>query len=53
MTETLRPRRNLALPATILFFAAYAAVMVLILAPKELFQATPGSLMQPAAEAGQ
>ena len=52
MSETLRPRRTLALPATILFFAAYAAVMILLLAPKDMFQATPASLMMPATEAG-
>lgn len=48
MTETLRPRRPYALTATVLFFAAYAAVMVLILAPKDTFQATPASMIQPA-----
>lgn len=47
MTEILRPRRPYALAATLLFFVAYAAVMVLILAPKDMFQATPASMIQP------
>lgn len=47
MTETLRPRRSYARAATLLFFVAYAAVMVLILAPKGMFQATPASMIQP------
>ncbi|NGM46338.1 hypothetical protein G5B31_12410 [Rhodobacter sp. SGA-6-6] len=48
MTEILRPKRNYALAATVLFFAAYAAIMVLILAPKDTFQAIPASMVQPA-----
>jgi Na+-transporting NADH:ubiquinone oxidoreductase subunit NqrB len=51
MSDTMRPRRSLTLPATILFCTAYAGVMILLLAPKETFQATPASLMMPAAEA--
>ncbi|GAB1362328.1 hypothetical protein MASR1M32_15640 [Rhodobacter sp.] len=47
MTEIMRPRRNYALVATVLFFAAYAAIMVLILAPKDMFAATPASMTQP------
>lgn len=47
MTEILRPRRNYALVATVLFFTAYAAIMVLILAPKDMFAATPASMTQP------
>jgi uncharacterized membrane protein (DUF485 family) len=50
MSDTMRPRRSLTLPATILFFAAYAAVMILLLAPKDTFRATPASLMMPTAE---
>lgn len=48
MTEILRPRRNYALAATILFFTAYAAIMVLILAPRDMFGAIPASMVQPA-----
>jgi len=48
MTEILRPKRNYALTATILFFTAYAAIMVLILAPKGMFHAIPASMVQPA-----
>lgn len=48
MTEILRPKRNYALTATILFFTAYAAIMVLILAPKDTFRAIPASMIQPA-----
>jgi hypothetical protein len=47
MTETLRQTRTVPRIALILFVTAYAAVMVLILAPKDMLSATPGSLLQP------
>ncbi|MBK6468182.1 MAG: hypothetical protein IPL38_07055 [Rhodobacter sp.] len=45
MTEILRPRRPLSLAAIALFFIAYAAVIILMLAPKDMFSAIPGSLI--------
>jgi hypothetical protein len=51
MTETLhhtrRPTRGLSRTALLMFFLVYAAALVLLIAPKDMFTATPGSLIQP------
>ena len=47
MTEILRPTRSLSRVAMLMFFVVYAAAMVLLIAPKDMFSATPGSLVQP------
>lgn len=46
MTETLHQKRNLSLVAIALFLSAYAAILGLVLAPKNTLT-TPGSLIQP------
>ena len=45
MTVTIRPRRRAAVVATVLFLAVYAAVMVLILTPRDMIGATPASML--------
>ncbi len=46
MTDIVRQKRALPLFATFLFLAAYAATLVLVLAPKDMFSATPAALVQ-------
>ncbi|MBP9182193.1 MAG: hypothetical protein KBF78_03600 [Fuscovulum sp.] len=48
MNDLARPRRGLPLTAIVLFAIAYVAVVGLMLAPRDMFSATPGSLAQPA-----
>lgn len=44
MTQILRKERRISPLATVLFLAVYAAALMLVLGPKDLFLATPGSL---------
>jgi hypothetical protein len=44
MTDILRKERRISPGAIVLFLAVYAAALMLVLGPKDLFTATPGSL---------
>lgn len=46
MTETLRKPKRLTLASAALFLLVYAAVLLIVLAPRDLLTATPGSLHQ-------
>lgn len=46
MTETLRKPRSLTLASAAVFLVAYVAVLLIVLAPKDLLTATPGSQQQ-------
>lgn len=43
MTDILRKERRFSPLAVVLFLAVYAAALVLVLGPKDLFLATPGT----------
>ena len=47
MTVILRQRRSLSMAAIAVLLIVYAAVLVLMLAPRGTFSAIPGSLIQP------
>ncbi len=46
MTQVLRKPRGVSLTFAALFLVAYSAVLLIVLAPKGLFIATPGSQQQ-------
>jgi hypothetical protein len=46
MTHVLRKPRSLSVASIALFLVAYAAVLMIVLAPKDMFIATPGSQQQ-------
>lgn len=43
MSQTLRPNRTISVTAVAIFLVVYVAALVLVLGPKDLFLATPGS----------
>jgi uncharacterized membrane protein (DUF485 family) len=45
MTEVIRPRRRLAIAATFAFLVVYGAVLVLVLAPRDMIGVTPASMI--------
>lgn len=44
MTEVLRKERRVSPIAIAVFLGVYAAALLIVLAPKDMFTATPGSL---------